>query len=187
MRSRLVSSRHVADEVRELERDPELAEVGVMARRNAEQRGHDPPDRARRAVHVGHELVPAGDPHRRAVDPHRAHVGAQLVERQPVARRRVGERAHDRLAGVVARFELRLPGVERRAAVGGRRRRGAVRRRSDRRCGRSRRARVWRDGSQPAAGAWRSSTWDRGGAASAATSRIPRCSAASMNAHCVLG
>ena len=156
----------------------------MVARGHAEQRGHDPPDRAGRAVHVGHELVPAGDPHRRAVDPHRAHVGAQLAEREPVAGGGVGQRADDRLARLRARRELRLPRVQRGAAVLGRRPGGAGRRRSGRRCGRSRRARAWRVAARPGAGAWRSSTWGRGGVASAATSRTPRAAPGPWNALC---
>ncbi len=111
---------HVADEVGQLERQAEAAEVGVVTRGHAEQRGHDPPDRAGRAVHVGHELLPRGDPHRGAVDAHRAHVGAQLAEREPVAGGGVGQGAHDRLAGLGARVELRLPGVQHGAPAVGR-------------------------------------------------------------------
>ena len=98
---------------------PEPPVAGVVARGHAEQRRHDPADRAGRAVHVGLELRPGLDPHRRAVDPHRAHVRAQLVERQPVAPAGVDERADDRVrraAGGEAALELALPGVERGAA-----------------------------------------------------------------------
>ena len=85
----------VADEVGELEGLPEAAVAGVMARRHPEQRRHDPPDRAGRAVHVGLELLPAADPDGRAVDAHRAHVRAQLAEREPVAGAGVDQRADD--------------------------------------------------------------------------------------------
>ena len=88
---------HVADEVRELEGEPEPAVARVVARRDAEQRRHDAPDGAGGAVHVGLELLPGRDPHRRAVDAHRAHVGPQLAERQAVAPPGVDERADDRV------------------------------------------------------------------------------------------
>ena len=110
---------HVADEVRVLEGEPEPAEAGVVALGHAEQRRHDAPDGARRALHVGDELVPGLDPHRRAVEPHRAHVGSQLAERQAVAAAGVDERADHGLArapGGEPGLELGLPGVERGAA-----------------------------------------------------------------------
>ena len=170
---------HVADEVRELERDAEAAEVGVMAGRDAEQRGHDPADGAGRAVHVGRELLVGVDPDRRlAVHAHRAHVVLQLAEREVVAVGGVG-RARS-ATGWRGAAQLRLPGVQRGAALRGRRRRGAGRRRADRPRARSRRARRWRDGRRPAGGAWRGSTWGRADAACAAPSRTPRCSAGSM-------
>ena len=80
---------HVADEVGQLEGHAEAGEaLGGLARR-AQQRGHDPPDRGGAPVHVAVELVPAADPHRAAVDPHRVHVGAQLA---PAAGRGAGPR-----------------------------------------------------------------------------------------------
>ena len=83
---------HVAQEVRQLEGLAEPAERHVLGLGHAEQRGHHPPDRARRAVHVGVELVPAVHLHGRAVDAHRVHVVVQLLERQPVAAAGVDER-----------------------------------------------------------------------------------------------
>ena len=152
----------------------EPAHTGVMALGHPQQRRHDPPDGARRAVHVGLELRPGPDPHRRAVDPHRAHVDPQLGERQPVAAARVDERADDRLRGAAGRqaaLELALPRVQRGAA----RRRstapGAGRRRCRRPCARSRRARAWPAGSRPAGGAWPSSRSGRGAAACGGTPR----------------
>ena len=139
-----------------LEREPEPPVVRVVVGRDAEQRGHDPPDRAGRALHVAAQLLPAGDPHRRAVDAHRAHVDLQLVQRQRVAAGGVDERAHHRVRrAAVAHPALQLAPPRRPAPRGAppASARGAGRRRAGRRCGRSRRARAWRaarSGGQPA-------------------------------------
>ncbi len=158
----------VADEVGVLEREPEPAVVGVMALGDAEQRRHDPPDRAGRALHVGDELLPAADPHRRAVDPHRAHVRGQLRQRQVVAARRVDERSHHRVrraALVAGRGPARPPRRPARRGAPRGSARGAGRRRAGRPCARSRRARGWRAGRPRAGVAWPSSTSGRGAGA----------------------
>ena len=55
----LVVLADVAHEVGVLERQAEPPVVGVVVARDAEQRRHDPPDRAGRALHVAAQLVPA--------------------------------------------------------------------------------------------------------------------------------
>ncbi len=112
--------RHVAQEVRELEGDAEARDVAVRLGRGAEERRHDQPDGRRAALHVAVELGLGRDPHGLvAVDAHRGHVAAEQVQRQPVAVAGVDEGRDHRMVGVAgpdAAVELRVPGVERRAA-----------------------------------------------------------------------
>ena len=75
-------------------------------------------DRGGAAVHVARRARPASAIRTRsAVDAHRVHVDAQLVERQVVARAGVDERGDDRMVrarrGAGRRSSSRLPGVER--------------------------------------------------------------------------
>ena len=168
---------HVADEVRELERLAQRAEGVAVGRRRAQQRGHDPAHRSRRAVHVAVELVrawrsapgrsrPASSACRPATRP---AAGRGASRRRPAPRSPGGPSS--RAAG---QSPARPP--TRPAPPGGRRDRSAAaaRRRARRPRARTRRARARPGARRTAAGAWPSSTSGRGGGGCAGTARRTR-------------
>jgi hypothetical protein len=111
----------VADEVRQLEGDPEARE-GLLEPARAEDRGHDPPDGGGRAVHVAVQRGIVVDPHGPAVHPHGVHVDAELAERQLLAEPGVHERGEDAMVRPARRqalVERRLPAVQRLPACRG--------------------------------------------------------------------
>ena len=103
----------------ELEGHAEPRDLLVLARRRTEQRGHDPPDGRRAAVHVAVELAFGDDPHGLvAVDAHRLDVAVEQVQGQLVARAGVDERGDHRMRGVPdlqPDAQLGLPAVQRGA------------------------------------------------------------------------
>ncbi len=114
---------HVAQEVRQLERHPEARHGLAAALGHAEQRRHEPADGRGAALHVVVELGARAQPDGRvAVHAHGVQVGRQQLQRQPVARAGVHERREDRVVGAARGYsalELRLPGVELGALLGG--------------------------------------------------------------------